>query len=261
MKQTTPYLLGAAITMGLCYSTTSFAGDSATVNYDRAEAEKIRHRHESTGLLSGMVLGGLAGGPGGAIIGAVGGTLFAGHLNSEQEREQLLATLGSTEAAYARLAREKRDLEDKYEIAMEELQNSRLQTVSLSGDTDSVLLGDTSMVIHFRTNSTTIEPHYREQLATFANMAKAQPDVVVRLTGFSDERGDDQNNLTLSRQRVASVEKLLDSLGLNTTVQTVAYGESRPVSAGDSLEGYFYDRRVEITLYNSKGELLTNADN
>src|SRR5690606_17418489 len=120
---------------------------------------------------------------------------------------------------------------------------------------------DSALVLHFRSDSAVVEPHYQERLGEFALLARQLPEAVIQLTGHADRRGDEGDNLGLSQRRILAVQQALKSLGVeNATIQTAAHGESRPLAAEESLEGNFFDRRVEVRIRARDKDLLTRAD-
>ena len=75
----------------------------------------------------------------------------------------------------------------------------------------------------------------------------------ISLTGHADERGTDELNLALSRERLATVERFLRESGFVGELELVPKGESEPFSGverGDyELEDlYQLDRRVELII-------------
>jgi outer membrane protein OmpA-like peptidoglycan-associated protein len=71
---------------------------------------------------------------------------------------------------------------------------------------------------------------------------KISQDATVKITGFSDNVGDDDYNLRLSDARAKSAAKALNIR--NATAKGV--GESQPLFNNDLPEGRFYNRTVEI---------------
>ena len=54
-------------------------------------------------------------------------------------------------------------------------------------------------------------------------------------------------NLALGEDRAKSVAKLMQAMGLSSSqIQTISYGEERPVSLGSDDSAWGLNRRVEI---------------
>jgi outer membrane protein OmpA-like peptidoglycan-associated protein len=116
------------------------------------------------------------------------------------------------------------------------------------------------VVLHFRSNSQVIEPHYHEALLRFVAQSAASPGRVIAITGFADRRGDAAENLFLSQRRVEAVVQKLREMGLSgATFQTVAFGEREPVSGTEGVESNFFDRRVVLRLSEENQSLLSSA--
>jgi OOP family OmpA-OmpF porin len=71
----------------------------------------------------------------------------------------------------------------------------------------------------------------------------------VRLAGHTDNIGDDQANMLLSRNRAQAVRQQLIEYGCPAeSIQAYGYGETKPVDTNDTETGRQNNRRVEITL-------------
>ena len=70
-----------------------------------------------------------------------------------------------------------------------------------------------------------------------------------QLAGHCDERGSDQYNIALGERRAESVRAYLLELGIDAgQMETVSYGEERPVDAGHEESAWLQNRRVEFVL-------------
>ena len=84
--------------------------------------------------------------------------------------------------------------------------------------------------------------------------AAAYPTAAIRLTGHTDDVGDEAANLRLSEQRARAVAAGLTARdpGLAGRIQVVGRGEAEPVApnrrpgGGDDAEGRQRNRRVAI---------------
>lgn len=72
----------------------------------------------------------------------------------------------------------------------------------------------------------------------------------VNVAGHTDSVGDEQDNLTLSRDRAGAVAGYLRREGgfAEDAVTTTAHGETRPVADNNLAEGRARNRRVELTV-------------
>ena len=72
-----------------------------------------------------------------------------------------------------------------------------------------------------------------------------------RLTieGHCDERGSEEYNLALGERRAGVVSRYLKDLGVPASrLQTVSYGENRPVDPGHDESAWQQNRRAELKL-------------
>ncbi|QLC74555.1 OmpA family protein [Pseudomonas sp. LPB0260] len=82
------------------------------------------------------------------------------------------------------------------------------------------------------------------------------PRRVVRIEGYSDSRGDKQENLELSRARAQTVADVLIDLGIDAKrIEVQGYGEAFPVAENASAKGRARNRRVEIVFSDEQGRL------
>jgi outer membrane protein OmpA-like peptidoglycan-associated protein len=82
------------------------------------------------------------------------------------------------------------------------------------------------------------------------------PRRIVRIEGYTDSRGDAQENLELSRARAQVVADVLVDLGIDAKrIEVQGHGESFPVTENASAKGRAQNRRVEIVFSDEQGRL------
>lgn len=102
-------------------------------------------------------------------------------------------------------------------------------------------------VFYFDFDKSDLKPEAREALVYHANRLKANPNMTVRLEGHADERGTREYNLALGERRAQSVQRYLQVQGVSSSqMETISYGEERPVASGTSESAYARNRRVEL---------------
>ena len=75
-----------------------------------------------------------------------------------------------------------------------------------------------------------------------------QPDLSIVIQGHTDAIGPEDYNQKLSEQRAQAVYEYFISKGVSSErMQTVGYGESRPVADNSSAQGRALNRRTEIS--------------
>jgi peptidoglycan-associated lipoprotein len=69
----------------------------------------------------------------------------------------------------------------------------------------------------------------------------------VRIEGNCDERGSREYNLALGQRRAESVKKVMMVMGVpDSHVETVSFGEEKPMAAGHDEASWAKDRRDDI---------------
>ena len=82
-----------------------------------------------------------------------------------------------------------------------------------------------------------------------AEFVKDNPNVRIRIEGNCDERGTNEYNLALGERRAESAKNFLLSLGISPDrIETISYGEERPVDPGHNDEAWAKNRNDQFTL-------------
>ena len=75
------------------------------------------------------------------------------------------------------------------------------------------------------------------------------PDVNVTIEGHCDERGTVEYNLALGDRRAESAKAYLVNLGIPASrIETVSYGEERPVDPGHNEAAWARNRRAAFVI-------------
>jgi OmpA-OmpF porin, OOP family len=86
-----------------------------------------------------------------------------------------------------------------------------------------------------------------DELDNWYAFIKSHPTWKITLTGHTDERGTDEYNLTLSRQRVQQVAEYLASRGVEAKKMTIiGEGKRKPLTLRRDEKAHALNRRVEI---------------
>ena len=87
------------------------------------------------------------------------------------------------------------------------------------------------------------------ELDRIVRAMKENPTMEIMLEGHTDNQGDWNANLLLSKERVGEVQKYLATKGVNMKrIQVQGYGSTRPVASNNSEEKRRLNRRVEVTI-------------
>lgn len=101
----------------------------------------------------------------------------------------------------------------------------------------------------FEQGKATISKESYPSLDEVAVMLTERPSIVIQLEGHTDNVGNAKLNLKLSQDRVDNVKKYLVSKGIaKNRISTKAFGGSKPLVQGNSLEARAKNRRVEMRI-------------
>jgi peptidoglycan-associated lipoprotein len=102
-------------------------------------------------------------------------------------------------------------------------------------------------VIYFDFDKSEVKAEFRPIVAAHASYAAAHGSARVTLEGHADERGTREYNLGLGERRGNAISSLLSAGGaMGSQLDTVSYGEERPVCRVSDENCWSQNRRVEI---------------
>ena len=199
--------------------------------------------NERIGVASGAVLGGLAGGPLGLVFGAA----LGGWLGDEFDTQRV----------------ERDDFEDRWQAAEDAVAALR-ETVSSSEERISRMRADyreeTSAMrnrvrealdveILFKTGASDLADTTSERLERLGKLVAGMDDMLIRIEGHADARGDAEYNEQLSAHRAAIVRDTLLRAGVPAGRFIVdAMGETDAQATPEDIDGMALERRVQLTL-------------
>ncbi|MEN8264991.1 MAG: OmpA family protein [Nitrospirota bacterium] len=103
--------------------------------------------------------------------------------------------------------------------------------------------------ITFDHDSAVVRPGLYSEIDRIANVMLQYPDTVIRVEGHTDSTGSEQYNLELSARRAVAVKNLIIQKGINPSgVETVTFGETRPIATNETEAGRQMNCRVEIKI-------------
>ena len=250
------------IAISLILALTSISVNAAD---KRADYDAPATKEETAGFFSGIVLGGLAGGPPGLIVGGTLGALMGDGWHAKTQVGDLQADLYESQLEIAMMREQKEILQQEYQLARQQLEgmktnNAQYQVARFNQSSSTACCDNTVLSLHFRSGSAAIETQYEEQLVSLVKLAQQMPSASVEITGYADRNGDAEKNLALSHQRSESVKQLLEKLGItDSSITTIAYGETKPLRFEQNLETDFFDRRVIVRLRDASKQMLTQS--
>ena len=99
----------------------------------------------------------------------------------------------------------------------------------------------------FDTGKSTIKSSSDDELVDLAEILIANPELVLKISGHTDNVGEKEDNLQLSKDRSFAVKERLISLGVSSDrMNALFFGETKAVATNDTDEGRQINRRVEF---------------
>lgn len=111
-------------------------------------------------------------------------------------------------------------------------------------DTQAVLA---KRSVYYALDKDAVTGTYRPVVEAHGKYLSEHPDRSVRVEGHADERGSNEYNLALGQRRADGVKKLLVLSGADSgQVDTISYGEEKPVATGHDESSWSQNRRSDI---------------
>src|SRR3989442_15115675 len=143
----------------------------------------------------------------------------------------------------ARAAREAQEREEAERRRQQQIADS-LAALGKSTEAVRALLGT---MIHFDYDKAIIRGGDAAVLDQKVAILQANPALRIRISGHCDERGSDEYNLALGNRRATAAKQYLVSHGIDgSRIETVSYGEERPIASGHDEAAWAQNRRGEV---------------
>jgi outer membrane protein OmpA-like peptidoglycan-associated protein len=102
--------------------------------------------------------------------------------------------------------------------------------------------------VQFDTGKATLTSDSHARLETVVEYMTHKKSARIEISGHTDNVGKKKDNKRLSQKRADAVRAYLVSKGIDAgRIETVGYGDERPVASNDSEEGRQKNRRIEAT--------------
>jgi peptidoglycan-associated lipoprotein len=103
--------------------------------------------------------------------------------------------------------------------------------------------------IHFAYDSSVVRAADKTKVAEIASYLKENAQAAVRVEGNCDERGTEEYNRSLGERRALAAREELVRLGIGPDrVDTISYGEDKPVDPGHNESAWKQNRRDDFIL-------------
>ncbi|MBM4186476.1 MAG: peptidoglycan-associated lipoprotein Pal [Gemmatimonadetes bacterium] len=101
--------------------------------------------------------------------------------------------------------------------------------------------------IYFDLDQDVIRSDAQATLDQKAAIMQANPALRIRIAGHADERGSDEYNIVLGNKRATSAKRYLEAKGIDPSrIETISYGEERPVDSASDENAWSKNRRDEF---------------
>jgi outer membrane protein OmpA-like peptidoglycan-associated protein len=219
-------------------ATIAICGLLAATTVPLAHADDWLPTKKGATFLGATAAGVALGGPLGMLAGAVVGALFT----------ETLDTAAAVDESRAELTTVTMELnESRTEVVMleGELQDSR----DTSAQYAQLVLDQLQLEMLFKTNATELSSTGQQRLAGLAEFLVANPQIAIRLDGYTDPRGDDNYNKQLSLGRVSHVARALEDFGVDRArIESFSHGASESAAPQGDYDAYALERAVKINL-------------
>jgi peptidoglycan-associated lipoprotein len=113
----------------------------------------------------------------------------------------------------------------------------------------SAVKATVSKVVYFDYDKDEIRDDQKATLEAKVPILTANPALRIRVAGHTDERGSDEYNIALGQRRAASAKRYLAARGIaEGRIETISFGEERPVAGGHDESAWSQNRRDEFEI-------------
>jgi peptidoglycan-associated lipoprotein len=103
--------------------------------------------------------------------------------------------------------------------------------------------------IYFGSGSSLLRQDSKHQIAEVASFLKSHPSAALLVEGYCDDRGSEEHNHWLGDRRARSAAKHLVRMGIAAQrIDSISFGEDKPVDSRHSAKARQKNRRVEFVL-------------
>jgi type IX secretion system PorP/SprF family membrane protein len=137
---------------------------------------------------------------------------------------------------------------DKYDNCPRTMGDASNGGCPIVSDNQKSIISKAISNLEFENNSANITKGSYMALDMLAILLSEKSDWKMRIAGHTDNVGNDEFNMNLSKQRSEAVRDYLTKKGIDASrIMAEYYGETRPIAPNDTPQGREKNRRVEMT--------------
>lgn len=145
--------------------------------------------------------------------------------------------LSAEEEARLKAERERQMREAQLQEEEARRQESQLREVFVNQD------------VHFDYDRYDLSAEAKQILNEKAAYMMSHPELMVIVEGHADERGSNSYNMALGEKRARAAGAYLEAMGIDPSrLETVSYGEEKPLVLGQTEEAYAANRRAHFVI-------------
>jgi peptidoglycan-associated lipoprotein len=191
------------------------------------------------------------------LAGAVAATVVACGGKKEAATTPTPQPNADSLAAADKARKDSMDAADREREEAERLAQQRTaDSLAALGHTSEAVRAMLATMVHFDYDKSNIRSGDAGVLDQKVGILQANPDARIRISGHCDERGSDEYNLALGNRRATASKQYLVSHGIEAgRIETISYGEERPLDPGHNEDAWAKNRRAEFDVV-SGGDAL-----
>src|SRR5437867_2821741 len=199
-----------------------------------------------------LVLAGLAA----ATVAACGGNPPPAQPGPQANADSIAAAERARQDSIARAEADARAREEAERVARQRAADSLAAMVRTTEAVRTML----AAMIHFDFDKSNIRSGDAGTLDQKVGILQANPNLRIRISGHCDERGSDEYNLALGNRRATAAKQYLVSHGIEAgRIETISYGEERPLAQGHDEGAWTQNRRDEFEIIGG-GDVLRRPE-
>lgn len=129
--------------------------------------------------------------------------------------------------------------------------SSKFEEIEKNIELDKMKVGEEVVLrnIFFDYGKSSLKKESEAELKRVIKMLRQHENMVIEIAGHTDNKGGDEYNLNLSRERAKAVVGHLINKGVNKErLEYEGYGEQKPIATNETEEGRKFNRRVSFKI-------------